>query len=158
MLCACTLSSVIVLKLARQTHVRTDIPFTLQAYAGRGNGRRSVNSTRADKMTCVCPRSWHCNCVWRVCVCACICWSVSVVCTAPTLLFTVGDFRRIVVSWQAPSVSLFFLSKSGSSCVLTWSLSVCPSFTCSTYVHVRFDVGLPQRFNKIGNFRHEKKQ
>lgn len=143
------LSSVIVLKLARQTHTHsqythTDIHFTLQACAGCGKGQSmgSVNSRRPDKMTCVRPRSWHCNCV-----CVCICWCVSVVCTAPTLLFTVGDFRRIVGSWQAPSVCLFFLLLNRLVAVCSSGLylpacpSVCPSFTCSTYVHVNLMLG-----------------
>ena len=137
--CVCALSSVIVLKLARKTHtnththIHTDIHFTLQACAGCGKGQSmgSVNSRRPDKMTCVRPRSWHCNCVcMRVCVCVsvcvCICWSVSVVCTEPTLLFTVGDFRRIVGSWQAPLLSFFFfLNLLVSVCSSALCLSVC---------------------------------
>lgn len=97
------------------THISTSHCRLVWAVA-RGQCMGSVNSRRPDKMTCVRPRGWHSNCVCvRVCVflcvCVCVCiwwWCLSVVCTAPTLLFTMGDFRRIVGSWQAPSVCLFF--------------------------------------------------
>lgn len=97
----------------------------------------SVNSRRPDKMTCVRPRSWHCNCVC-VSLCVCIWWCVSVVCTAPTLLFTVGDFRRIVGSWQTLQFFLlfFFCFLNLLVVVRSSSLSVPDSLAALMYMRI----------------------
>lgn len=137
-----------------QAHTLTHTEFTLRACSGCGEGHYmgSVNSRRPDKMTCVRPRGWLCNCVCssafvRICLCVCECGGYR---ASPAVYC--GGFQKNCRQLASPSGFSFSLQNQLVACVQ--QLSACLSFVFLLHLCGRTTTPLTKQaisFVKRGN-------